>query len=97
MRIVIPNFYLGCILRDLNLNEHLSQIWQQLELWNVPIFQNLSADVQQLLTADIQMLQENGENISVTGSSNHSQNADEDLEQMNSSNSENAHSDSDCE
>lgn len=71
------------------------QIWQQLELWNVPIFQNLSADVQQLLTADIQMLQENGENISVTGSSNHSQNADEDLEQMNSSNSENAHSDSD--
>ena len=71
------------------------QIWQQLELWNVPIFQNLSSDVQQLLTADIQMLQENGENISVTGSSDHSQIGNEDLEQTNYSNNEDAQTESD--
>ena len=70
------------------------QIWQQLELWNVPIFKNLSADVQRLVTADIQILQENGENISVSGSSNHSQIVNEDLEQMNSS-SEDPQTDSD--
>ncbi|KAI6661716.1 hypothetical protein LOD99_9903 [Oopsacas minuta] len=48
------------------------QIWQQLELWNVPTCQNLSASVQQLPTADINILPVNGEITSVASSPNHS-------------------------
>ena len=48
------------------------QIWQQLELWNLPTCQHLVCDVQQLLTADIQIIPTNDRNSDATASPNNS-------------------------
>ena len=46
------------------------QIWQQLELWNVPRCQQLVSDVQHLLSADIQIIPTNEDNRIVSPDNN---------------------------
>ena len=53
------------------------QIWQQLELWNLSNCQHLASDVQQLLTADIQILPTNEDRNSDTVASPDNSGVDE--------------------